>query len=158
MKLAIDNPNSAAEYFLSKRPMSQKKLHKMLYFSYAWYLYINNDEGNEIENRLFENTFQAWVHGPVLTSIYFRYNDYGFREISSTRSDFSDLKKEVVEFLNSMIIAYGNSPADELEMISHMDNAWKNARIGYGPFDACKVGLSDLEIFEYRRQTYVKEY
>ena len=42
------------------------KLQKLVYYAQAWSLALNNEE-------LFADDFQAWVHGPVLVSLYDRY-------------------------------------------------------------------------------------
>lgn len=47
-----------AEAFLSIEPQTLTKLQKLCYYSDAWYLAQTDDE-------LFENHFEAWVHGPV---------------------------------------------------------------------------------------------
>ena len=50
---------SVANYFLSKEPMTHKKLQKMCYFAQAWHM-ANYD------SPLVPNRFEAWVHGRFL--------------------------------------------------------------------------------------------
>ena len=147
MNYAFTEPDIVAQYFLYKIPMSQKKLHKMLFFAYSWYLYLENDSVEKLENCLFPNSFQAWVHGPVLRSLYPTYKDYGWNAISLISFDES-LVKSHSDFLNTIIETYGCLTADELEKISHSNIAWINAREGYSKFDACKEQIDDAIIYK----------
>jgi uncharacterized phage-associated protein len=47
-----------AQWFLCKESMTHKKLQKLCYYAQAWNLALHNSE-------LFEDRFEAWVHGPV---------------------------------------------------------------------------------------------
>ena len=147
MYKAID----VARYFLHKNEMSQKKLHKLLFYAYAWYLYENNDADN-LEKRLFVSNnpihgFQAWVHGPVFRELYPVYADYGFRPIYN-RNDNSDLfSEDDREFLDEIYEIYGKYSADQLENMSHTCSSWQKARVGLGPYDACSELLKDEDIY-----------
>ena len=49
-----------ANWFLSKTDhITNKKLQKLVYYAYSWYLVFNNESANEIELRLFENEFST---------------------------------------------------------------------------------------------------
>ena len=65
-----------------KEPMTPKRLQKLLYFCYSYYLAAFNESADKIENRLFKNNFQAWIHGPVLPEIYQEYKKYVMTQIS----------------------------------------------------------------------------
>ena len=54
--------------------LTNLKLQKLLYYAQAWYLALYNVA-------LFEEDFQAWVHGPVLYSQYCRFCDWKWRPI-----------------------------------------------------------------------------
>ena len=47
-----------ARFFLTKESMTHLKLQKLCYYAQAWYLTIYGQ-------RLFNEEFQAWLHGPV---------------------------------------------------------------------------------------------
>ena len=68
-------------WFLTSMPMTHKKLQKLLYFSYGIYLAQNNCNVNELNNQLFENKFEAWVHGPVDPDIYSMFKNNGINEL-----------------------------------------------------------------------------
>lgn len=145
--------NDIAKYFLYKMPMTQKKLHKMLFLSYAWYLYRNNYDSNDISERLFapvnkNHGFQAWVHGPVFRELYPIYANYGFKEIHILKYDDSIIEEEDKEFFDEIFEAYGDKSAGSLERFTHTFDSWRNAREGYGSYDACKNLLKDSEIYQ----------
>ena len=52
-----------ANWFLSKEGMTHKKLQKLCYYAQAWYLAL-------YKNKLIDGYFEAWVHGPVNSSLY----------------------------------------------------------------------------------------
>ena len=60
-----------AQWFLSVSSMSNKKLQKLCYYAYCWYIVFYNDiELITKENKgdirvLCSDPFQAWIHGPV---------------------------------------------------------------------------------------------
>ncbi|WP_336507207.1 Panacea domain-containing protein [Paenibacillus larvae] len=48
-----------AKAFLHLESMTPKKLQKLCYYAYSFYLAI-------YEKKLFDDNFEAWVHGPVI--------------------------------------------------------------------------------------------
>jgi uncharacterized phage-associated protein len=60
----MENVKDIAKWFLSKESMSHKKLQKLCYYSQAWYCALYNG------TPLFEDEVQAWIHGPVIASLY----------------------------------------------------------------------------------------
>lgn len=49
-----------ANYFSSKEDMTHKKLQKLVYYAYAWYIALNNEVSSNIIHRLCSNTnFEA---------------------------------------------------------------------------------------------------
>ncbi len=146
MIYVFEDPNVVARYILSKVPSSQKKLHKLLYYAFSWYLYINNEK-DEIKNLLFPNSFQAWVHGPVLRDVYPVYSKFGFREMEVT--NFSDnINHDVALFLDNVIDTYGDFDANTLEERTHSDTAWIKARGNLEANEPCKVVLKLEDIYE----------
>lgn len=135
-----------AKWFLSKQSMSPKKLQKLLYYAYSWVLTLTNDSADDIENKLFENNFEAWVHGPVLRDIYNEYREYGYRKIPQTNCGitFSD---DINDILRQVWEVYGNYTADELESLTHQESPWKNARKGLSPVEASDKPILDKDIF-----------
>ena len=51
-----------ANYFLSKKSMSPKKLQKIVYYAYGWTLALLNEDIKALDNRLFNEPIEAWIH------------------------------------------------------------------------------------------------
>ncbi len=65
-----------AEYFLWKasnesRPVTNKKLQKLLYYAQAWSLVLR-------DKKLFDDKIEAWIHGPAIRKVYLGYKEFGF--------------------------------------------------------------------------------
>lgn len=137
-------------FFLSKSAMSPKKLQKLLYYAYAWTLALLNESVDDIQNRLFDEPIEAWIHGPVVPSIYFQFKDYGWNEIPQrSRFDESIFSTEVLDILNQVWEVYGVYTGNQLEAFSHREDPWIQARKGLASDDTSHEQLSDRVIFEY---------
>ena len=117
-----------AKYFIWKasqegKGITNKKLQKLLYYAQAWNLAIKNTP-------LFKEDIEAWVHGPAIRTIYDQYKSFGFGPINekiNTR-ELGDLPKDAL--LDEIWGIYGKFDADYLEMLSHSETPWQNAREG----------------------------
>ncbi len=147
MNVAINDIYEIAKWFLHTEPMTHKKLQKLLYFSYGIYLAQNNSDSNNLNNFLFKNKFEAWVHGPVDPKIYSLYKNNGVNLLSIESVEKFNFNQEVMNALNKTIEIYGKYSADELENISHSQQPWINARKGLSPIDASNNLLKDEDIF-----------
>jgi uncharacterized phage-associated protein len=138
-----------AKWFLNKdKNMSAKKLQKLCWFAYSWYIVLNYspEEENEEIMHLFEDSIaEAWVHGPVFPKLYsdFKINNYS----NVLASDNVD-NEEVEKFLQEIYDVYGGLTGDELEMVSHKELPWKAARGQLQPYDACRNKISDEDILK----------
>ncbi|MBS1456852.1 MAG: DUF4065 domain-containing protein, partial [Clostridium sp.] len=65
---------------LSFGSMSNKKLQKICYYIYSWYLTLYN-------HKIAPLKFEAWVHGPVSRELYNQYKNMAGR-ISHNIKDF----------------------------------------------------------------------
>ncbi|VDG23480.1 Panacea domain-containing protein [Lactiplantibacillus mudanjiangensis] len=140
--------DQVADWYLSHEDMSPKKLQKLLYYAYAWVLTLTNEDSHHLDNRLFNNHFEAWVHGPVLPTIYRKYREYGYHSIPKqvTTPHFTD---EIDDILKQVWEEYGNYTADELESITHQEKPWQEARQNVSPLDASSAPINDRTIFDY---------
>lgn len=140
-----------AKYFLSKEPMTHKKLQKLCYFAQAWYLANYGD-------LLVPNRFEAWAHGPVCPDLYSVYRGWGWECIPRIDANNVRIDDEVKGFLDKVFDVYGAYSADELEKITHTEEPWKNARKG------CPVGaysrnpISQIEMRDYYGERIDKKY
>lgn len=48
-----------AKWFLSKESMSPKKIQKLVYYAYSWYLTLMNDSVEYLNNKLFDEEIKA---------------------------------------------------------------------------------------------------
>lgn len=138
-----------ARYFLTKKSLSPKKIQKLVYYAYAWFITLKNDNSEDIQNRLFEENPQAWAHGPVFQSLYQLYKDHGWHEIKkiTTKIKFED--SELSEFLDEIWAKFGKFSADELEYMTHQESPWLEARAGIAPGEPSNRELSDRTIYNF---------
>ena len=61
------NMFQVAEYYLIKDSMTPKKLQKIVYYAYAWFITLMNEDAHSIDNKLFLEKPEAW---PVDESPY----------------------------------------------------------------------------------------
>lgn len=137
-----------AKWFLDKEPyMSAKKLQKICWFAYSWFIALNYDpeEKNGVLFLIKGKKPEAWVHGPVFVDLYadFKYNNYG-----NTHGSEEITNVEIIEFLNRIYEVYGKYTGDDLENISHQELPWKNARKGLAIFDSCREEIKVEDILE----------
>ncbi|MGP1508480.1 MAG: Panacea domain-containing protein [Sphaerochaeta sp.] len=95
--------------------MTNMKLNKLLYFAQGTHL-------SRTGKRLFNNTVQAWTHGPVIPRIYFKYNSYESSPISKVDDNYSFnlfLSEERTTLLDVMR-ELGKYTASTLRNITHM--------------------------------------
>lgn len=132
-----NNIQEITEYFIylsnkEKRPITNKKLQKLLYYAQAWYLVFNGKE-------LYEDKIEAWVHGPAIPHIYGQYKEYGFSPITQD-IELKDVEitDEIKVFLNDIWKLYGKLDADYLELLTHQEEPWIVAREGLSSGDPSK--------------------
>ncbi len=146
--MIYSNVGTISSFFLSKASMSNKKLQKLLYYAYSWTLARLNECEVGIENFLFEEKFEAWVHGPVCPPAYHMFKEHGWRDIPMAQAP-TDIAQDVLDILEQVWGVYGGYTADELEDISHLERPWIAARAGLSPFDPCNIRIDDKLIYEY---------
>lgn len=139
-----------ANWFLSKEPMSPKKLQKMVYYAYSWSLTLFNESISSIEYRLFtDSSPEAWVHGPVFPDLYHEYKKYGASDIPKNDRECSEkFSSDEIDALTQVWEVYGEFSANQLEQFTHQESPWKNARMNCEPYEVCTNVISDKDIFQ----------
>jgi len=121
-------------------PLNHLKLQKILYYIQAWHLAI-------YDSPLFEGKFQAWVHGPVNRQIYnrFKSSKYLYSEINleDIINKNVSLTEEKQLHINSVLETYMPYSGAELELISHRETPWINARKGYSDNQYCEIEIDE---------------
>jgi len=118
-----------AKYFVMKKEKSSdkeldhKKLQKLVYYAQAWNLVFN-------KKPLFGDEIQAWIHGPAIPNVWFQFKDFNFTidHPESLKEDFSDIAKEELAVLDSVWNVYGKYDGNYLEMLTHNELPWQEAR------------------------------
>jgi uncharacterized phage-associated protein len=123
-----------SHYLLSYVPSNQLKLHKLVYYSEGWHLAY-------FERSLIHEDFEAWVHGPVVRSMWDNYKtkcnilvdlhlkDEYNQKIRNLINQV--LNPQQIELLDDVIKEYGNKSSYHLEALSHSEPPWREARNGY---------------------------
>lgn len=123
-------------------PLNVLKLQKLLYYSQAWNLAFTHQ-------RLFEGRFQAWVHGPVNREIYDRFVDskYLYSDVASTDVKSTDPQIRLTDrdkvLVESVIESYAKYSGTELEMMTHREKPWIDARGGIPELERCEVEIDE---------------
>jgi uncharacterized phage-associated protein len=99
--------------------ISNLKLQKLVYYAQAWHLAIH-------ETPLFEEDFQAWIHGPVVPALYQKYRGFSWQPIRE--DDSPALLKEISSFLDEVAEEYFACDTYELEQMTHVEAPWNWAR------------------------------
>ena len=141
---------TVAKWFLHKESMSNKKLQKICYYAYAWFLVFFNDVESFSRNlnSLSRSGFQAWVHGPVSPELYALYRGYGWNDIPSVETPPA-FPEDVVDVFEQVWNIYGKFSADQLERLTHKELPWQDARKGLSPDEPSTQRMDDWVIFNY---------
>jgi uncharacterized phage-associated protein len=116
-------------YFLylanqERKPITNKKLQKLVYYAQAWSLVLNN-------KKLFSDPIEAWVHEPAVRSLYVRYKKFGFDPIQEeVKANTLSIAGQAKKLLDSIWKLYGKMDAGYLEMLTHSERPWQEAREG----------------------------
>ncbi|MDD2790932.1 MAG: DUF4065 domain-containing protein [Sulfurimonas sp.] len=130
---------AVAEYFVQFAnkcgdSITHLKLQKLVYYAQAWHIALNDHQPLFEENR----AFQAWQHGPVNYDLYTVYADYKWTPINrepNTKLINEHLSENDKEFLNDVADVYFQFEAYKLEVMTHQEDPWIEARDGL-PEDA----------------------
>ncbi|HEX8242693.1 MAG TPA: type II toxin-antitoxin system antitoxin SocA domain-containing protein [Longimicrobium sp.] len=120
------------------------KLQKLLYYAQAWHLALHDEP-------LFPEKFQAWMSGPVIPALYWRFKRYGISDIPLPAQP-ADLPEAVKCFLGELADEY--MPIDEYDLswMTHREAPWMTAHRGFDIADPCDVELDEEEMRSYFRQ------
>lgn len=124
-------------------PVSNLKLQKLLYYAQAWHLAIHDEP-------LFSDPIQAWVHGPVVPSVYHRYKDWAWKPIEDN-PETPDLGEHVSSHLTEMMGVYGTMTAYALELLTHQEDPWKIARGNLPPDESSSAVISQEDMKRFYR-------
>jgi uncharacterized phage-associated protein len=145
----IVGAQQVADYFLWKartdhRPMTNKKLQKMLYYAQAWSLVLQG-------GILFGDRIEAWVHGPAIRKVYLEYKKYGFSPIRKViaKSDRESFSKGREQLLEQVWSVYGKHDSAYLEHLTHSEMPWQKAREGLEISVGSNIEITPASMKEY---------
>lgn len=137
-----------ANWFLNEVPgITNKKLQKLVYYAYAWHLVLSNESVNALESKLFDNNFEAWVHGAVYPELYYEYKKYGSGVIPGFDGNLANFSDDEVDILHQVVEVYGAYTGNQLESICHKESPWMEARGKLAPNEPSNEAIKDDAIF-----------
>ena len=106
--------------------MSNMKLQKMLYYQQGFHLaYFGTP--------LFEDEIEAWMYGPVVPSVYYKYESSGRNGIEPDLDDEFEIKdKRELALFNQVFSIYGKYSAFGLMDMTHKETPWASTPTGKG--------------------------
>lgn len=126
-----------------KKPVSNLKLQKVMYFLNVVYLLKNK------EDLITDNKFEKWSYGPVIRQVYSQYARFGSLEITCIpiykylvekngqyeveeyKFDFKNYNHDVKVFVSENIDFFLKFEPFELVEKTHMDPQWKDKTTSY---------------------------
>lgn len=141
MKALTIAPYLIAKSNLVGDGLTNKKLQKLLYYVKAWGL-VYFAEG------IIDDDFEAWIHGPVCREVYFQYKDFGFHRINENMTEeeaekivdnfrnkhsHDSINGNKIELIDTVFEKYGQMTSLQLELLTHAEEPWLEARKGLGP-------------------------
>lgn len=124
------------------------KLQKLLYYAQAWHLAF-------FQKPLFDGKFQAWIHGPVNRDIYDRFKEKKLLYSTLDCGDLLDrsinetIDEKTQEHINNILESYARFSGTELEMMTHREDPWLEARKGFSPMERCENEISEQTMKNY---------
>jgi len=117
------------------------ELQKLVYYAQAWHLAL-------YERPLFDDAIEAWVHGPVVRSLYSKYKGFGAGPIVKQVHSLS-IPSRVERHLQDVLLAYGHLSAFQLEHLTHSEQPWRSARGDLPPDVNANHVISRKDMTEY---------
>ena len=137
--------HSVADYIIESffpKEISLLKLQSLLYFAQGWYLAL-------YDKPLFEEEFDARVHGPINPEIYKRFSN-GCGLFSLVKSNkVSSIENDLKKFIDKVIEVYGGFADDQLITLTRFQAPWKLARKGLAEYENCENKIDKLSMKEY---------
>ena len=122
-------------------------LQKLLYFIQGFSLAKYNKP-------MFTEDCYAWVHGPVFDSVYnlfknFKYNPIDDNRFAILKNRFHELTVEEKDIVDLVVETFGLYSGKVLEIITHKEDPWLNARGNLCEFESSNNKIEKSEIKKY---------
>ncbi len=106
-------------------PITNLKLQKLLYYVQGWHLAL-------LGQPAFNERIEAWIHGPVQPGVYGEYKHYRWNPIIDS-VQIPALDGQLIGLINEVLDVYGGDSGYELEIRTHHETPWIEARGGIPP-------------------------
>lgn len=121
----MNNAQNIAHYVLhlfqaSGESITNLKLQKLLYYIQGWHLGLHHKP-------IFEEDFEAWIHGPVIPSIFHEFKHNKWQPIIEGVS-YNPVDNNIRTHISDVLEVFGPCNAYELELMSHREMPWIKAR------------------------------
>ncbi|WP_096911015.1 Panacea domain-containing protein [Acinetobacter colistiniresistens] len=114
------------------------KLQKLVYYCQGFHLAMFGEE-------LFPESIEAWLHGPVVPSVYHHFKAAGNDIVTPPKNfNIEILSEEQRELLDEVIESYGQFSAWRLRNMTHEEAPWKNA---YEPGCNNEISIKDMKAY-----------
>ncbi|GAA0868644.1 Panacea domain-containing protein [Lactobacillus kefiranofaciens] len=117
------------EKYVNVEPLTQMRAMKLLYYMQAASLVLRNES-------LFDEPILAWKMGPIVKSVYNKYNgQWSIVEEGSItdadRADYNLVQKgpEIRDIVNTIYDYYGQRSASDLMEQTHHEKLWQDTPI-----------------------------
>ncbi|MGP1454869.1 MAG: Panacea domain-containing protein [Treponema sp.] len=132
--------------------LNHMKLQKLIYYVDAWHLVF-------FDAPLIFEDFEAWVHGPVVRTVWNLYKgklpvhtEKAMKQerIQPILTAFEKkVSKEQLQLINDVLDEYGTKTSYELELCTHNELPWREARQGYEPLENSDKIISKTTMKNY---------
>lgn len=144
--------NQITNWFRMQAALTPQKLQPMLYYSYAWTLVLYNHDEHHLTYKLFPEKMQAWVNGPIIPTIYYKYQSYHDDPIPQLPYQPQPLKPIITNVLQQVWHVYGQYDALQLTDLIQHETPWQNARQGLSPLERTQRTITDHDLYSYYQQ------
>lgn len=156
LELSRDNSKiyTISRYVIDKTPdITPLALQKILYF-------IQGFSKSFLNYNIFNDTCEAWKHGPVYRKIYDSFCYYEYKcidkfEIEETKKNYN-LPDTEKEYIDSIIKYFGCYSGEVLRRMSHFTEPWIKSRKNLSKEDSSHNKIDILDIDKYFSNTYNK--
>ncbi len=133
--------------FEQMKEVTPLALQKILYFIQGIHMVM-------FGKPLYKEDCMAWIHGPVYEEVYDLFKDFKYNPIEDNRfaifkDRFEELSEQEKMVIDLVINTFGKYSGKVLEDITHEEQPWKNARMGYEPSEPSREIISKDEIRNY---------
>lgn len=139
-----------ANWFLSKESMTHKKLQKLCYYAQAWHYTL-------LDEPLFKDRIEAWVHGPVVPTLYKKYSDYGWQDIPRYKGELQEFSAKTLDVLQTVANTYLEFDGDQLERITHAERPWQEVRKDLSPLATCTGEITLKSMKEFYKELFKED-